>query len=261
MNEALIPETQKNMKRRVAFQFSKAAPKYHVFARIQKQIAERVLRCAAYDPMFVLDIGCGIGTITRQIGQNTVGIDIAKGMLKHAVSDQQTDFAGARRHWVNGDMDQLPFINDVFTHVYSCMALQWSANLRTALSEVYRVLKTNGSASITVPVSGSFWQLQQAYLSGRVKSNLNPLFDADTWQAVAKQVGFRDVQTTTFTETDAHDSLMQLLQSISKIGAGVSCLSGDPLTRKHLATLIQHFPVDKGRFALDYTCVSLLLEK
>ncbi len=70
--------------------FSKIATKYEGYSSVQKSAAEillNLLKIGNTDD--VLDLGCGVGSLTRKIKEITngkvVGIDPSEGMIKEAI--------------------------------------------------------------------------------------------------------------------------------------------------------------------------------
>lgn len=70
--------------------FSKIATKYENYASVQKSAAEVLLKLLEIgDNGDVLDLGCGVGNLTRKIRAITrgkvVGIDPSEGMIREAI--------------------------------------------------------------------------------------------------------------------------------------------------------------------------------
>lgn len=91
----------------------------------------------------VLEVGCGTGMILKDIApvaNTAVGIDISRGML-----------AKAHERGLNvleGSGTALPFDAESFDFVYSFKVLAHIEDIRTAMSEVARVLRPGGKAAL-----------------------------------------------------------------------------------------------------------------
>lgn len=106
---------------------------------------------APLDGRDVLEIGLGYGTVSQRIaeaGARYVGVDIAEGpveMVRHRL----------RLHALPGDVRvgsalALPFGDNKFDRVVAIGCLHHTGNLPLALSEVARVLRQDGLATIMV---------------------------------------------------------------------------------------------------------------
>ena len=98
--------------------------------------------------MIALEIGCGIGRMTRHfadIFKEIHGIDVAGEMIKKAHS-RLSDLQNAHCHETSGT-DLSIFPDQMFDFVFSFIVFQHIPSKEVILSyilETYRVLKTNG---------------------------------------------------------------------------------------------------------------------
>ena len=104
----------------------------------------------------ILDAGCGSGVFTKDVllsGSGVIGMDISKPMLDWALDTLADDgFRG-----VLGDMRQLPFADNTFDKVVSVTAIEFLADAKTAVKELFRVTKSGGLIVITTLNSLSPW--------------------------------------------------------------------------------------------------------
>lgn len=96
----------------------------------------------------VLDLACGTGDITKLLSQRypqgrICGIDLTKAMLDPFRSPKFTNSMTFHQC----DMCQLAFRNETFDIVTGGYALRNAPDLKTALEEIHRVLKPNGTAA------------------------------------------------------------------------------------------------------------------
>lgn len=97
-----------------------------------------------------LDLGCGDGFVAGIILKNRNqkfdwGIDLSPNEISIAKK------SGSYRNSKVANVYNLPFADQTFKTVFSNSVIEHIPNLETALSEISRVLKTNGNLIITVP--------------------------------------------------------------------------------------------------------------
>jgi ubiquinone/menaquinone biosynthesis C-methylase UbiE len=108
----------------------------------------------------ILDAGSGTGIFTREFlarGADVVGLDISYAMLRRAV-DKNAVFA---RRVVTADMARLPFGESAFDKTVSVTALEFIADERRAVAELFRVTKRGGVIVVATLNSLSPWALQR----------------------------------------------------------------------------------------------------
>ena len=91
----------------------------------------------------ILDAGSGTGIFTREFlarGAGVVGLDISQAMLRRAAA---TNAALAGR-LVAADMAHLPFADGVFDKTVSVTAIEFIADAKRAVAELFRVTKPGG---------------------------------------------------------------------------------------------------------------------
>lgn len=96
---------------------------------------------ADYNNVEVLDVGCGKGRYLKNLIEDNpdnyyYGIDISKSVMKSIEGDLVTCNVGT--------MTNIPFANDKFTIVYSCEALEYAIDIKSAIREMARVTKSSG---------------------------------------------------------------------------------------------------------------------
>jgi len=93
-----------------------------------------------------LDIGCGTGNLTIKettLFKQVVGIDISKDMLQALMGKTREKFR-KKINLVRGDVENLPFRNNIFDFVSAYSVLHHLPALPTALREAFRVLNSTG---------------------------------------------------------------------------------------------------------------------
>jgi ubiquinone/menaquinone biosynthesis C-methylase UbiE len=89
----------------------------------------------------ILDLGCGPGIYAKQLvakGAKVNGIDISSEMIKIAKKEC------TEACFVQGEIDNLPYKNDIFDIVICPLVMDHLENLNPMFKEVKRVLKKNG---------------------------------------------------------------------------------------------------------------------
>ena len=108
----------------------------------------------------VLDAGCGTGVFTLDIldaGANVTGIDISGPMLNLA----RKKTAVYRFSGVRGDMLCLPFRDNCFDRAVSITALEFIADARRAVNELFRVTCPGGCVVVATLNSLSPWAVRR----------------------------------------------------------------------------------------------------
>jgi trans-aconitate 2-methyltransferase len=117
------------------------AAQYHRLSDPQRGWGIRVLeRLAPRPDERILDIGCGTGRLTFEIGAEAViGTDLSAAMLEqaHAHYADAASFARANGMW-------LPFLSGTFDAVFSTATFHWIPDHEQLFAEIYRVLKPGG---------------------------------------------------------------------------------------------------------------------
>jgi ubiquinone/menaquinone biosynthesis C-methylase UbiE len=124
---------------------------------VKAKEAELVLRLLDLKPgEKILDAGCGTGIFTLDYlerGVEVVGLDISRPMLRMAgakAADYPFDA-------IRGDMLYLPFKEGAFDRVVSVTALEFIADGRRAIAELFRVTRPGGRVVVATLNSLSPW--------------------------------------------------------------------------------------------------------
>ena len=165
--------------------------------RLHKQV---VARLALDRPADALDVGCGTGTLTRQIydalpanaPRRVCGVDAAEAMI--AVANKK---AGARPglEFAAALAEDLPYPDASFDRVLSTFFFHHlNFDLKTkSLAEIWRVLRPGGQAAILdvdVPYTlfgkvcawSGFWLFHQAEIAENIRGKLRGALDASPWR-------------------------------------------------------------------------------
>ncbi|CDO87261.1 class I SAM-dependent methyltransferase [Mycobacterium triplex] len=113
----------------------------------------------------VLEIGSGSGSVARQVlssdpGLAWVAMDLDPHMTR-AAADRLREFPNASAQ--TGDATAMPFLDESFDSVVSCLMLHHIIDWENALAEVARVLRPGGTFVgydlVRTPLAGAFHRL------------------------------------------------------------------------------------------------------
>ncbi len=107
----------------------------------------------------ILDAGCGTGIFTNDILDRetcVTGLDLSLPMLRRAKSKGY-----ARLALLRGDMRHLPFPDGAFEKTVSITAVEFIANAKPAMDELFRVTEKNGTVVVATLNRLSPWAAQR----------------------------------------------------------------------------------------------------
>ncbi|MDO8944469.1 MAG: class I SAM-dependent methyltransferase [Desulfobacterales bacterium] len=118
----------------------------------------------------ILDAGSGTGIFTREFlarGAAAVGLDISLAMLQYAAgkaapSQEAQEGEGFIYAGVAADMTALPFADGSFDKTVSVAALEFVADEKRAVTELFRVTKPGGAVVIATLNSLSPWAARRS---------------------------------------------------------------------------------------------------
>jgi SAM-dependent methyltransferase/uncharacterized protein YbaR (Trm112 family) len=119
--------------------------------RVADFLAEVRLTVDELAGRLVLDAGCGPGTLTRAInryGCESVGLDVSESVA--AAFERYATDASSRAHFVQGDLVNHPFRDDLFDVIYSGGVLHLNPDPAEAFHGLCRPLKPGGTMYIWV---------------------------------------------------------------------------------------------------------------
>jgi len=115
-----------------------------------RRLHETILRELPADGSTILDVGCGGAWFAGEalpLGHTIVSFDVAHTNTTKALKKYPHD-----RHFaVTGDVNALPFRNEVFDVVVSAEVIEHVPDLKSYLDNILRVLKPGGRAIISTP--------------------------------------------------------------------------------------------------------------
>lgn len=149
------------MKEAIKHRFATATTTYDQHALLQREVADILLhklkREMNQPPRSILEIGCGTGYLTEQLGHlfphsHIIGVDLAPAMLKVS---RQTYPQGS---YLAGDGEQLPFLKP-FDLIASSLCVQWFQQPEISLKNLTKLGK---NLALTTFGSQSFQEWHEA---------------------------------------------------------------------------------------------------
>lgn len=110
----------------------------------------------------LLEAGCGIGNwvvVFSKFGYNVTGIEISKERLEIARKNCKKYKVKARL--IHGDIKKMPFKNESFDVIFCHGVVEHFPDSEKGVKELYRVLRKNGKALISVPNKITFFEINK----------------------------------------------------------------------------------------------------
>ncbi len=209
-------------KAQLARRFGAAARHYDAHARFQQEVGQALLVRMSAAGIHEgpggcgLDLGCGTGFFLPDLASRCdvlTGLDLAPGMLAQAT------LRGSGARLVCGDAEALPFADQSLDWVFSSLALQWCERPAQAFAELHRVLKPGGQVFFSTLLSGSLWQLREAWRAVDGRAHVNRFLTLPQLQQAARDGGFETPELCPLTWSLAYPALSGLLRDLKGIGA------------------------------------------
>lgn len=119
-------------------------------------------------PNAILDIATGTGDLAIQFAESTnaekiVGLDLSEGMLSIAKKKVSGKPISQKIEFIQGDSEALPFEDNTFDAITVSFGIRNFENLEIGLSEILRVLKSNGIFVVLETSVPSKFPFKQGY--------------------------------------------------------------------------------------------------
>ncbi len=195
--------------KQIADDFSRAAMHYNKFAQMQAEIVTDLKSWMSPHEINgkFLDAGSGTGFALEK---NWTALDIAQGMCEQTCSTN---------HSVCADMQQIPFVDNVFDGVFTSLSSQWVPKLSLFLAEANRITKKNGAIYFATLVHNTLNELHHAYQRSGL---ISPVLQFKTVEVIERDFvtsGWNIEKIDSHTMTRSHDNLLELLREIKGLGA------------------------------------------
>lgn len=206
-------------KQLVAGSFGRSAKTYDQAARLQRDVADRLL-----EPLpdrfqgVVADLGCGTGYCIAKLAQRNyptpVAIDIAEPMLRYA-----RDEKGLAAIYLAGDAESIPLADNSIDLIVSSLAVQWCEQLPLLFAEIERVLKPNGRCYISTFGRETLVELRSAWQQVDDYSHVNRFYSAEVLERVARQQNLLVESLETRKYRLRYNNFLDLARELKAIGA------------------------------------------
>lgn len=217
-------------KRALRRAFSRAATQYDAAAVMQREVCKRMLERLDYikqKPATILDVGCGTGWGTRQLGERypvaqVVALDIAMGMLQASRGTSSwwsKLFSGKTTPYVCGDMEALPIATQSMDMVWSNLAMQWCNDLPATFVELHRVLNVEGLLMFATFGPDTLKEIRTAFKDVDGYNHINRFADMHDIGDMLVAAGFGDPVMDMEYITLTYDDVKAVMQDLRSIGA------------------------------------------
>ena len=175
MSKKIIPYRNSDLSKKgqVEKMFNNISKEYDILNRVisfgidvswRKKIV-KILK--SKNPSTILDVATGTGDLAiamvKTNAQKIIGLDISKGMLDVGIEKIKNRNLNNTIEMVIGDSENLKYENDFFDAVTVSFGVRNFESLDSGLSEIFRVLKPNGSLVILETSNPTKFPFKQFY--------------------------------------------------------------------------------------------------
>ncbi len=161
--------------------------------RVNGQIIDRTLALLdARAEHCILEVGFGGGSALSRLAKGAssgviTGVDISPEMIRQAERRFRHEIQIGRLRVQLGDITHLPFAAAVFDRVFTINTIYFWPDALQGLGEIYRVLKQDGLAAISI-------RSKEKMEKHAVTKHDFRLFSADDVAGLMRQAGFREIR-------------------------------------------------------------------
>ena len=172
MTEVTPYKDSKSKKEQVTSMFDNIAKNYDFLNHslslgMDKVWRKKAIKNLSNNPKKILDVATGTGDFALSAAKYTqaqiTGIDISQKMLDIGIKKIKQKKLEKRITLQKADSEDLPFKNNSFDSITAGFGVRNFEDLNKGLSEIYRVLDTNGMIAILEPSTPKYFPLKFLY--------------------------------------------------------------------------------------------------
>ncbi|MCM8534432.1 MAG: methyltransferase [Lentisphaeraceae bacterium] len=196
--------------------FSLKADTYEQNALVQKLSAEKLadkLQEMISSPTIAADLGCGTGYLTQQLLKKFSSLkidccDISETMLEHTakIDNQNLCFHNC----------SIP-PNANYDLIVANFSFQWFPSIEATIKHSFQKLKVNGTLAFSIPVKGTFKELNQLISKHKLSVKLPELPDSQDILSIVNE--FENIEVEQFQLKESFANTLEFLRGLHNIGA------------------------------------------
>ncbi len=244
----LLKVNRKLDKTKIKQSFSNASRTYDNVAELQRNVGRDLLKLFSPSELTgnIIDLGCGTGFLTQKLlahCENLIALDLALPMLQIT-----REKLGNTINYVCADAEKLPFLTESIDHIFSNVALQWCLPIDKTLSELHRILKTDGELIFSTFGSETLQELKSAWLKVDNFSHINEFYTQHQLKLFLEQANFSNIEIKNQRYVSRYDSVLALMHELKNLGAhNVNSQRNKNLTGKtSLKSMLAHYPLNES---------------
>ena len=252
-------------KRHIRQKFGRAAATYDTHAVVQLAVARQLASLLPPGNLVqtILEIGCGTGRFSRMLQEHyptaqLTALDFAPQMVAVAQRKVNPDVVF---HCLDAEVYLLKCQRQ-FSLITSNATMQWFADLRGSLAQIYRCLAPGGRVVFSIFGPASFSGLAKALAEVFQQAIVLPSHNFSTAPEIEAMVGdlFPQVEINRQYLTQRYDSFHELLVAIKTTGTGGYQQGLPALSRRKMA-LVEAWFAQRGGVKVEYEIFFVTLGK
>jgi malonyl-CoA O-methyltransferase len=245
--------------------FNRAAKTYDHAGVLQEEVLSRLLDRLQYirlSPESIIDIGCGTGRGVAGLQKTyskarVVSLDLAYSMLQET-KKQYGLFS--KKRMVNADMERMPFTNNSFDLMFSCLAIQWANDLNVVFREAARMGKPGGLYMFATFGPSTLIELRDSWFEVDQRPHVHQFIDMHDIGDALMAAGFSQPVVDAETIKLEYGDFRQVLNDLKNIGASNADKNRNkglmtPNRLKMLEAAYREHGFQNGKFVASYEVI------
>ncbi|KYW89028.1 methyltransferase domain-containing protein [Ehrlichia ruminantium] len=203
--------------KRIQTAFDSAASSYDKFSWIQSIVVTKICSLVTLENerSKILDVGCGTGSVGKLLNiesHDFIQMDLSYEMCVLA-NNKNNNLS------VNCNFDLMPFCQNYFDVIVASMVLQWSCDINLSLLELVRVMKSDGTLYIAIPINGTLMELNNVL--EKVGGVVNKFYTVDELIGIISLIGLKIQYLFCLSYRQYHKSFRTFLSNMKLTGVYV----------------------------------------